>query len=276
MDLEEAAADQALKAAKQRLKFANLVYLSGALREECALRGSGLRVLDVGCGPGNLAHFSGDLGSCRWFGLDLWEHQLRQAAEKGRYEQLFQVNLVQGLPFRHESFDVVVCNEVLMYLPNAMEMLHEFHRVLCPQGKVFVYNPISWVPAAAGRVRRWVRKVYQENRTVSLDTQTDWKNAQRACRITYYSCGSIREVVAAAGFEVVGVTGFRLFRNRIRLMARLEAFPWYRAMTGHVASRYPFLASDVLVTASKPGSAGTTPNSRPKGRISEGNAFAKG
>ncbi|MEW6351239.1 MAG: class I SAM-dependent methyltransferase [Thermodesulfobacteriota bacterium] len=250
MGQEPAPAEQELDTAKQRLKFANLVYLAGALREECLRRGKGLRVLDVGCGPGNLAHFSG-LDSCRWFGLDLWEHQLRQAAEKGRYEQLFQVNLVRGLPFRSEWFDLVVCNEVLMYLPNATEILHEFNRILRPEGKVFVYNPISWIPAAAGRVRRWVRKIYQEDRTVSLDTQTDWKSAQRACRITYYSCKSMKEVVAAAGFEVVGVTGFRLFRNRIRLMARLEAFPWYRATTGFLASRYPFLASDVLITARK-------------------------
>ncbi len=250
------AAEQAFEAVGYRLKFANLVYLAEALLEERGNTGRDLTILDVGCGPGNLAHFCEDLHSCRWFGLDLWEHQLRQASEKGRYEQLFQVNLVQGLPFRQESFDVVVCNEVLMYLPNADDMLREFRRVLRPGGKAFIYNPISWVPATAAGLRRWVRKFYQEGRSIALDSQTDWKGAQRACRITYYSCSSFKDVVAAAGFDVLGVTGFRLFRNRVRILARLEKYLWYRKVIAALASRFPFLASDVLVTARKEGSSG--------------------
>ena len=89
-----------------------------------------------------------------------------------------------------------------------------------------------------------------------LDSQTDWKSAQRACRITYYSCSSFKEVVASAGFDVLGVTGFRLFRNRVRVMAGLEKYPWYRQVSGGLASRFPFLASDVLVTARELGSHG--------------------
>lgn len=240
-----------LEPIKNRLKFAHFQFLREALHSEAAVRADGLSVLDVGCGPGNLPDFSGKIGGCRWFGLDLWEHQLRQAAQKGTYESLFQVNLVDGLPFDNGCFNVVVCNEVLMYLPNAHDMLAEFHRVLGPDGKLFVYNPISCFPNFVGRLRRWARLIHQENRTVVLDRQGDWKNATRACRITYYSLHSLVEQVASARFRVTAVKGFRLFRNRIRLMKRLEGFRRYNDATAFIAGRFPFLASDVLVVGAK-------------------------
>src|SRR5208283_77218 len=114
-------------------------------------------------------------------------NQLRQASEKNSYEGLFQVNLIHGLPFLSESFDIIVCNEVLMYLPNALEALMEFDRVMAPGGKLFVYNPISHFPRLCSAVKRFVRKIYQERNSIALDVQSNWKQAERACRITYYS-----------------------------------------------------------------------------------------
>lgn len=236
---------------KNRLKFAHFQFLRNALQKEAEARIGGLNVLDVGCGPGNLPDFSGKIKGCRWFGLDLWAHQLRQAAERGTYTGLFQVNLVDGLPFGDACFNVVVCNEVLMYLPNASYILTEFHRVLTHEGKLFVYNPVSCFPHVVGRLRRWGRLIHQEDRTIVLDRQTDWKRATRACRITYYSLSSLIDQIASADFRVIAVKGFRLFRNRIRLMKRLEDLRHYNRATTFIADRYPFLASDVLIVGAK-------------------------
>lgn len=248
---EQSGSQTVLEPTKNRLKFAHFEFLKEALHEERATRPAGLRVLDVGCGPGNLPVFSGPIVGCRWFGLDLWEHQLRQAAEKRTYEGLFQVNLVDGLPFGNARFDVIVCNEVLMYLPNARAMLAEFHRVLVSDGKLFVYNPISCFPNFVGSLKRWTRLIHQERRTIVLDRQRDWKNATRACRITYYSLNSLVKQVRSADFRVTAVKGFRLFRNRIRLMKRLEDFEHYNSATTFLAGRFPFLASDILVIGAK-------------------------
>jgi ubiquinone/menaquinone biosynthesis C-methylase UbiE len=240
-----------LEPTRNKLKFAHFQFLREALHSEAAAQADGLRVLDVGCGPGNLPDFAGPIEGSHWYGLDLWEHQLRQAHEKRTYESLFQVNLVDGLPFGNERFNVVVCNEVLMYLPNAHDMLAEFHRVLTAEGKLFVYNPISSFPNFVGKLKRLARFVHQENRTIVLDRQRDWKRATRACRITYYSLDSLVEQVASADFRVTAVKGFRIFRNRIRLMKRLEEFKHYNSATTFLAGRFPFLASDILVVGAK-------------------------
>ncbi len=236
---------------EKRLKFAHFPFLRETILSE---RGPGslpLKVLDVGCGPGNLAFFCGSQTGCRLFGIDLWSNQLRQASEKNSYEGLFQVNLVHGLPFLSECFDIIVCNEVLMYLPNAREALMEFDRVLAPGGKLFVYNPISRFPRLCSAVKRIARKIYQERKTIALNAQSNWKQAERACRITYYSFNSLIEQIRSANFRISETTGFRVFRNRIRLMKLLENYTWYRRLIQTLAARYPRLASDILVVSHK-------------------------
>jgi len=236
---------------RYRLKFAHFPYLAKAILRQRAASRAGLSILDVGCGPGNIARFCGVPAGSKWFGLDLWEHQLQQAAEKKIYEGLLQVNLLGGLPFRDESFDVIVCNEVLMYLPNSRELLADFYRTLRPQGKVFIYNPISWLPETWARVRGWIRRIHQESNSIALDSQTEWKSAQRPCRVNYYSFRSLTEEIASSRFEIMEVTGFRLFRNRIRAMTRLENYRWYFRLIRFLSARYPSLASDLMVVGRK-------------------------
>ncbi|MFH1116300.1 MAG: class I SAM-dependent methyltransferase [Pseudomonadota bacterium] len=240
-----------VEAVDNRLKFAHFASLGRAILCEQASGPKALRILDIGCGSGNLAFFCKLPADCRLFGVDLWPNQLRQASARNAYEVLFQVNLVDGLPFARESFDVIVCNEVLMYLPKGSEMLTEVYRVLVPEGKLLVYNPINWFPRLHAPVKRLVRKIYQERNTVSLDIQTSWKGSERPCRISYYSFQSLIEQIRSVNFHIAGVSGFRIFRNRIRLMARLEEFAWYRRFILFLTGRYPRLASDLLVLAYK-------------------------
>lgn len=240
-----------IEAVDSRLKFAHFPALGRAIRSERVPGSKGLRILDVGCGPGNLAAFCEFEAEYKLYGVDLWPNQLRQAAEKERYEALFQVNLVDGLPFLNESFDIVVCNEVLMYLPNVTEALSEFYRVLVPAGKLFVYNPITWLPWLHSAGKKLARKIYQERKSIAMDREIDWKDADRACRITYYSLQTLIDQIRSVNFHIAGFTAFRLFRNRIRLMARLENRVWYRRMVLFTTHRYPHLASDLLVIAHK-------------------------
>lgn len=236
---------------RTRLKYAHFPYVSEALKERKKTAGGRLRILDVGCGPGNLSDYCRDTEDFEWYGLDLWEHELRQAAEKKVYKALFQVNLVHGLPFKDGSFDVIVCGEVLMYLPNAAEILTEFHRVLVPEGRVFVHNPISWIPHLCSRAKKALRSVYKEKGSLVLDKQTSLSGGRRVCRVTYYSFNSLQHQVAEANFQITDVAGFRLFRNRIRAMTLLEDFTWYHKAVRSIVGRYPSMATDVLVVGIK-------------------------
>jgi SAM-dependent methyltransferase len=240
-------------AISNQLRYAHFRYLADCLQEETAKSGKDLRVLDVGCGPGELAAFCKPIEKCRWIGIDLWRRQLLQAKEKGVYEYVLQGNLLDGLPFRNESIDIVICSEVLMYLPNVRYALAEFFRVMRTGGKLFVYNPISCCPRLAATMKRWGRRIYHERGSVAFNGSSDWREANRPSRITYHSFKGLINEIDSLNLHVGHVTGFRILRNRIRFLNRLEKYPWYRRMTEYLATRCPRIASEVMVTAVKDG-----------------------
>lgn len=210
-----------------------------------------LSVLDVGCGPGTLAnHCTVPLRS-DLYGLDLWPHQLHQAASKGLYVGLVQANLLNGIPFRDECFDIIVCGEILMYLPNAQQILEACYDLLRPEGTLLLYNPISHFPRLAAISKRLWRKIYQEKASIVLNRQQDWKHSTRACRVTYYKFSSLIGLVNQTGFSVKNIAAFRLSLNRIRVLRKLEDYGWYRRATEFLTRQYPYLATDILIEARK-------------------------
>ena len=99
----------------------------------------GMRVLDLGCGPGTIsmgladAVAPGDL-----HGVDIEESQIamaRAAAEAGSHgNATFHVGDISDLPFEDGEFDVAHCHAVLMHLPDTAAALAEVRRVLKPGG----------------------------------------------------------------------------------------------------------------------------------------------
>ena len=60
--------------------------------------GSQIKVVDLACGPGNMALFCDDIRAMEWFGLELWPNELRQAANTDAYSGLVQANLFTDCP----------------------------------------------------------------------------------------------------------------------------------------------------------------------------------
>ncbi len=235
---------------KYPTRFAHFPYIEQKLNLLVAASSQTMNILDVGCGPGHLAAFYGPPKEVKLYGLELWEYQLKQAATRNGYSLLCQANLIDDLPFKDNAFDVVICGEVLMYLPNKKHMLSEFHRVLRPGGNVFIYDPITWFPRISSAFRTMIRKFHQEKKAIAWDGQTDWKAAERPVRVTFHSPRTIVRNVSAL-FDITDQVGFRLFRNRISCMKRLENYrPYFRLITW-LAGRFPYLATDLLIVGRK-------------------------
>ncbi len=111
------------------------------------------RVLDLGCGTGQLAARIRDgLPRARVTGCDFSAGMLRHAAARTG-----MIGWVQGdatrLPFADSAFDAVVSTEAFHWFPDQTAALRECYRVLVPGGRLLValVNP----PAAVlGRVAR--------------------------------------------------------------------------------------------------------------------------
>lgn len=90
------------------------------------------RVLDVGCGVGDVVRMLSDRG-LRSTGVDVSVHSLtiaRRASSKGEYLSAS----VDRLPFQDETFDGLVSIEVLEHLPDDAAAFIEMARVLKPNG----------------------------------------------------------------------------------------------------------------------------------------------
>jgi len=96
------------------------------------------RVLDIGCGTGQLAaRIKEARPSLRIVGCDFSAGMLRQAAARP-----CDVHWVRGdagrLPFHDAAFDAVVSTEAFHWFPDQEAALREFFRVLQPQGRLLL------------------------------------------------------------------------------------------------------------------------------------------
>lgn len=89
---------------------------------------AGSRVLDLGCGTGELlAHLQATKG-CTGYGVELDDANVLACAQRG--VNVIQLNLEEGLAiFEDQSFDVVLQLETLQNLRNTEAMLRETARV---------------------------------------------------------------------------------------------------------------------------------------------------
>ncbi len=114
------------------------------------------RALDIGCGAGRHAIAVWRAGAALSVGLDLSEDDLRDAArcaqaavaEPAADGALGELCLLRGdatrLPFADDSFDRIICAEVLEHLPDYDAALREIRRVLKPRGLFCASVPRYW------------------------------------------------------------------------------------------------------------------------------------
>ncbi|WP_420349574.1 class I SAM-dependent methyltransferase [Pelagibius sp.] len=104
-----------------------------AAKKVAALLRPGDKVLDVGCGAG---HYLTSLRkavseSFSYTGVDATESyiELAKRAFPADSAVSFEVGDVYSLPFRDQAFDIVMCNNLLLHLPNLKPALSELYRV---------------------------------------------------------------------------------------------------------------------------------------------------
>ena len=95
---------------------------------------SGL-ILDIGCGNGDKIEYFRKLKTTKEvIGLDIAEDILKARTNRICAD-------AQYLPFKSNTFDSVICSELLEHLPNPESCIKDIHRILKPRGVVFFSTP---------------------------------------------------------------------------------------------------------------------------------------
>jgi 2-polyprenyl-3-methyl-5-hydroxy-6-metoxy-1,4-benzoquinol methylase len=126
----------------------------------------GRRVLDLGCGAGQLAHYLATTGAAEVVGVDVSERMLALArAEWAHPRVTYRREAVEKVMFPPARFDLVVSSLVLHYVDDYSGLVSRMAEWLTPGG-VLIYStehPIftarlpddGWVLDDAGRRTRW-------------------------------------------------------------------------------------------------------------------------
>ena len=133
----------------------------------------GRRVLDLGCGAGQLARHLATTGAAEVVGVDVSERMLALARADWAHPRVtYRRAAIEDLAFPPERFDLVVSSLVLHYVEDYAGLLRRIAGWLAPGG-VLVYStehPIytarlpgdGWVLDDAGRRTRWALDRYAE------------------------------------------------------------------------------------------------------------------
>lgn len=99
----------------------------------------GQSVLDVGAGTAPYRSF--------FTHCDYRTHDFGQAPSlEGRYTKLDYVSDIVSIPVPDQSFDVVLCTEVLEHVSEPVRAIKEFARILKPNGRLLLTAPLgSWL-----------------------------------------------------------------------------------------------------------------------------------
>jgi SAM-dependent methyltransferase len=156
------------------------------------------RVLDLGCGPGNLLDYLAPHGEV--YGSDFSSDALRFCSERG-YRRLFRADF-HSLPIQAESFDLITCIDVIEHLEDDRRALGELRRILRPAGVLVISVPAF--------------------QALWGDHDTLYGHYRR------YTTGEVGEKLRNAGFEVQRLTYFEplffvplwIYRNLKKLASR--------------------------------------------------------
>jgi cyclopropane fatty-acyl-phospholipid synthase-like methyltransferase len=181
-------------------------YLSQRLSEALAVAGiaSGMTVLDVGCGRGEILNKTARMG-VRAMGIDYAETAVQFSRDLVLEQDSFEhpIGIYQAsalcLPFEADSFDRVLMLDIVehLYPEELAKALDEAYRVLRPGGRIVIHTaPNRWYDQYAyplvRRVRIWMgqgeqyprnpREIIPQNVHVHVNEQSAlslWRNLKR-------------------------------------------------------------------------------------------------
>ena len=182
-----------------------------------ALVPPGSRVLDLGCGSGELLHYLQTQRGCTGYGVELDDANVLACAQRG--VNVIQLNLEEGLAiFEDQSFDVVLQLETLQHLRNTEAMLRETARV----GRVGIVsfpNFAHWpnrLQVLTGRmpVTRVLPYQWYDTPNIRVGTHADFEVLARKCGLRV--------------LDSFGVQAGRAVRRLPNLMASMAVFKFDR------------------------------------------------
>jgi 2-polyprenyl-3-methyl-5-hydroxy-6-metoxy-1,4-benzoquinol methylase len=195
---------------RKRLRI--IVELS---EERSLILGRRLRVLDVGCGNGSNSFPLASLGH-HLLGIDISAESIQHAALENPFANArFMVHNLVEKPL-DETFDLILCSEVLEHLTDPEPLLLAMARVLEPGGLLLITVPNGFGPREVlGRIEiRLTRNRSLQPLLSGFRRLLRMSSAEEKCRmhtsnpdqdhVQKFTPGQLRRLIESGGLNITG------------------------------------------------------------------------
>ncbi|MCZ3365230.1 MULTISPECIES: class I SAM-dependent methyltransferase [Methanobacterium] len=141
------------------------------------------KLLDVGCGTGNLLSLISSKYEVQIVGIDLSPEMLNIARNKLDETADLRLCDSESLPFNDNSFDMVICTDSFHHYPNPANVLAEVKRVLKAGGNFIITDP-------------WLATPFRQFANIFMPFNKDGD-------IKIYGESEIRKLLENAGFNTI-------------------------------------------------------------------------
>ncbi|MBU3953272.1 MAG: class I SAM-dependent methyltransferase, partial [Proteobacteria bacterium] len=122
---------------------ATLALLEKTGLSQTISRTKNFHILDAGCGIGGSSRLLAETFHCRVTGIDLARAFIETAKDLTHRCSLdihFEQGSVLAMPFETDSFDLILCQHILMNIQDKKTAIKEFYRVLKPGGHLLLHE----------------------------------------------------------------------------------------------------------------------------------------
>ncbi|MCL5434972.1 MAG: class I SAM-dependent methyltransferase [Patescibacteria group bacterium] len=204
---------------------------------------SGDKVLDAGCGSGEFGAAVKNSFNARVYGIDINEEAVKKSNKNGLIAQIADIE--QKLPYRNESFNSVLCVQMIEHLINPDFFLTESKRVLKKNGLLIITTP---------NLAAWFNRIillfgYQPFFTeISTIDKTLGLSFTRKLTPNRKPLGHLRVFTLKALIELLQMHDFKILKVK---GSTVSYFPKYVYFFDKLFSHFPSIATDLIVIAKK-------------------------
>lgn len=217
----------------KRLNFIHTSILDGI--------GERGRVLDVGCGNGNISLFLGQKGY-QVKGIDISPEAIQVAKGRNNMDQVsFEVQPAEELRDNGERYKAIVCSEVLEHLDEPQNLVAVLYDILDDDGVLVVTVPNGYGPRevmmtkpmqAIYRRGGWLKKALMGTKSsLGYSGTTVQSAAEDLTHVQFFSKASLKALAEESKFQiqrirnanfVEAVFPYSFFTNRVMALQQLD------------------------------------------------------
>jgi len=201
------------------------------------------KVLDAGCGGGLLSQLLKQKFKMEIIGVDFADEALKLARKRG--VQARKADLEKRLPFKNNTFDLIIFCQVIEHLFNPDQALQEIYRVLKKGGSLIVTTPNLAAWFNRGLLLLGSQPFFMETSTLDKTVGLSWS---RRLTVNRQPIGHLRIFTLGA---LKGILGLHHFNFQLAAAYSTPYFPWYARLVDRIFCLSPSWGSELVLWVKK-------------------------